>query len=107
MQSGVDDVHSGIAQCAGDNPHATIVTVESNFGQEYTNGLLRHLKTSLRVISGSSIAGRLDWAGTLEPPLTASAALEIGLYLFDKKHPALAQVHELDAVPDGLRHVLA
>ena len=37
VQAGVDDVHARVAEAAGDHFHPTIVTVESDFRQKYSN----------------------------------------------------------------------
>jgi hypothetical protein len=81
MQTRVDDVHPGVTQRAGYDPYAAIVTIQSYFGEEHTNGL-RHLKTSLRTMAGTCNTQA-------------------------RKHPALAAIHEWVAIPDTLRGLLA
>ena len=42
VQAGVDDLHAGVAQGAGDDFGATVVAVEAGFGDEDADFLIGH-----------------------------------------------------------------
>ena len=50
VQAGIDDVHAGVAQRAGDHLHAAVVAVEPDLGQQHADRLLGHAVLPLSLV---------------------------------------------------------